>query len=64
MISNLNTLRASKTMLYIYSIYGLVAQWTRARSYDSTVSGFESFLPNTRIILIRIDIYIQFPIIY
>ena len=31
-------------MLYIYSIYGLVAQWTRARGYEPRCQGFESLL--------------------
>ena len=35
-------------MLYIYSIYGLVAQWTRARGYEPRCQGFESLLAHTR----------------
>ena len=49
-------------MLYIYSIYGLVAQWTRARGYEPRCQGFESLLAQySYYIDSKIDIYIQFP---
>ena len=49
-------------MLYIYSIYGLVAQWTRARGYERRCQGFESLLAQySYYIDSKIDIYIQFP---
>ncbi len=49
-------------MLYIYSIYGLVAQWTRARGYEPRCQGFESLLAQYSYYLdSKIDIYIQFP---
>jgi hypothetical protein len=36
-------------MLYIYSIYGLVAQWTRARGYEPRFQGFDSLLDQANV---------------